>query len=87
MRVQFQHGVVDIVKPEWQAPADAEAGARAAREAELAQIRPMYALGLGVLGLICLLGGPAGLFVLGTTLDATNRCRWWPIICPKPPMI
>ena len=64
VRVQFQHGSVDAVTPGWQAQADADAAARDAREAELAKLRPIYNLGLGVLGLLCLFGGPLGLYLL-----------------------
>lgn len=63
VRVQFPHGVVTAAPPSWQAAADAEAAARAERE----QYKPVFNLLSLFGGVVLLLLGVLGLFMLWYT--------------------
>ena len=85
VRVEFTDGVVDGVAQPWQQQADAAA---AAREAEM-QFRdrwgPIATLLFGLLGLLLLLGGPVGLYILWHRFGRDKPMEMVADYLPEPP--
>lgn len=85
VRIQFPHGIVAGAAPAWQQRADE---AQAQREAELAYRRqwgPWATLAFGALGLLFLLGGPAGLYVLWYKFGRDKPVEMVADYLPEPP--
>jgi hypothetical protein len=85
VRVQFTPGVVAGTAPAWQSRADAEAAAREAELARQAALRPWATLGFGSLGLLLLLGGPTGLYLLWYRRGRDNPVALVADYLPEPP--
>jgi hypothetical protein len=64
VRVEFTPGIVDAVVQPWQEAADAETAQREAALAYRDRWGPIATLGLLALGMLLVLGGPAGLYAL-----------------------
>ncbi|HMN30172.1 MAG TPA: DUF2207 domain-containing protein, partial [Caldilineaceae bacterium] len=85
VRVQFTHGIVDGVPAPWQAAADAQAAQREAEMAYRQRWGPIATLGLGALGLLLALGGPAALYALWYKLGRDKPVEMVADYLPEPP--
>ncbi len=85
VRIQFPHGIVAGVAPVWQQQADE---VQAQRDAELAyrqQWGTWATLAFGALGLLFMLGGPAGLYVLWYRFGRDKPVAMVADYLPEPP--
>ncbi|MGQ9585367.1 MAG: DUF2207 family protein [Anaerolineae bacterium] len=78
VRVQFPHGVVQAVKPEWQEAFDRE------REYD-ERWRPVVNLGLGALGVLLLVAGPLAVVLLWYTRGRDVPVEMVAEYIPEPP--
>ena len=85
VRVQFPHGIVAGTTPAWQQRADEVQAQLEAEQAYRAQWGPWATLGFGALGLLFLLGGPAGLYVLWYNFGRDKPTAMVADYLPEPP--
>ncbi len=85
VRVQFTPGVVAGAAQPWQDAADAEVAAREAEDVYRQTWGPIATLGLGALGALFLLGGPALLYLLWYRLGRDKPVEMVADYLPEPP--
>jgi hypothetical protein len=85
VRVEFTPGVVDGVPAAWQSSADAAAERMEAEARYYERWSPIAGLGLGGLGLLLLIGGPAALYALWYRLGRDRPVELVADYLPEPP--
>lgn len=85
VRVQFPHGVIAGTAPTWQQRADEIQAQREAELAYRAQWGPWATLGFGALGVLLMLGGPAGLYLLWYKFGRDKPVEMVADYLPEPP--
>ena len=85
VRVEFTDGVVDGQVQPWQRRADEAAAARAAEAQYRATWGPIAGVGLGGLGLLLFLGGPASLYALWYRFGRDKPVEMVADYLPEPP--
>jgi len=85
VRVQFTSGVVSGTVQPWQERADREAAALEEQIAFRNRWRPIAMLGFGALGLLFLLGGPAGLYAFWYRMGRDKPVELVADYLPEPP--
>lgn len=85
VRVQFPHGIIAGTAPAWQQRADAELAQREAEQAYRNQWGPWATLAFGALGLLLVLGGPAGLYLVWYNIGRDKPVEMVADYLPEPP--